>query len=279
MLLRPRILGMVLFTLAMSAVLAGPQMPDGATLFFGLLGSAAVMAGAVALNQRLEHATDARMPRTARRPVPSGRMTPAAAARFGILASFMGFVVLAATTPPAVVALALASWVLYVWVYTPMKVLSAWQTPVGAIAGAMPTLMGAALAQGAATTMGLALFGILYLWQFPHAMAIAWLYRHEFSAAGLKVATVVDPSGRTAGWVATLGGLALVPVSLLPVFSGRAGAGYATAAIVSGAAYLAMAIGFQRHPSDHWARRLLRASVLYLPAVLLALLVASLLRQ
>lgn len=274
-LIRPRILGMVLFTLAMSAILAGPQPPPWTTLVFGLIGSAAVMAGAVALNQRLEHSTDARMPRTARRPVPSGRMTPAAATRFGILATLAGLACLAATTPPAAAALALLSWVLYVWVYTPMKALSAWQTPVGAIAGAMPTLMGAALAQGATSSTGLALFGILYFWQFPHAMAIAWLYRQEFAAAGLKVATVIDPSGRAAGWVGTLGGLVLVPISALPAFLGQAGAGYAAAAIALSAAYLALAVAFHRHPSDSSARHLLRVSVLYLPAVFAALLVAS----
>lgn len=276
MLVRPRILGMVLFTLGMSAILAAPQTPPWTTLLSGLLGSAAVMAGAVALNQRLEHATDARMPRTARRPVPSGRMTPAAATRFGILATMAGLAWLTATTPPAAVALVLLSWILYVWVYTPMKLLSAWQTPVGAIAGAMPTLIGAALAHGATTSMGLALFGILYFWQFPHAMAIAWLYRHEFAAAGLKVATVLDPSGQMAGWVGTLGGLALLPVSLLPALWGPAGTGYATAAMVLGTAYLALAVNFQRHPTDRSARRLLRASVLYLPAVFIDLLLATL---
>lgn len=276
-LIRPRILGMVLFVQAMSALVAGTHSPPWSTLVFGLIGSAGVMAGAVALNQRLEHSTDAQMARTARRPVPSGRMTPAAATRLGILATMAGLGWLTVTTPPAVPALALLSWVLYVWVYTPMKLYSAWQTPVGAIAGAMPTLMGAALAHSA-TTMGLALFGILYFWQFPHAMAIAWLYRHEFAAARLKVATVIDPSGRTAGWIGTLGALALVPVSVLPAFSGRAGVGYALAAMAFGAGYLSLAVAFQRNPSDFSARRLLRASVLYLPAVLAALLLASLVR-
>ncbi len=273
-LVRPRILGMVLFTLAMSAMLAGAQHPSWTTLLCGLLGSAAVMAGAVALNQCLECSTDARMPRTASRPVPSGRMTPAAATRFAILATMAGLACLTATTPPTAVALALVSWILYVWVYTPMKARSPWQTPIGAIAGAMPTLLGAALAHGATSSMGLTLFGILYFWQFPHAMAIAWLYRHEFAAAGLKLATVVDPSGRTAGWMATLAGLALLPTSLLPVVSGRAGMGYATAAIALAGAYLSCTLGFHRRPTDRSARYLLRASVVYLPAVLIALLLA-----
>jgi len=267
---------MALFTLAMSALLAGSQTPPWSTVLLGVVGSAAVMAGAVALNQRLEHTTDARMPRTTTRPVPSGRMTPGAATRFGILATMAGLAWLSATTPAAVVALALVSWMLYVWVYTPMKVLSAWQTPVGAVAGAMPTLIGAALAHSATTGMGLTLFGILYFWQFPHAMAIAWLYREEFAAAGLKVATVTDPSGRAAGWLATLGSLALLPISLLPAVSGRASAGYAAAAVLLGGAYLILAIAFQRHPTQRSARHLLRASVLYLPALLLALLLATL---
>lgn len=278
-LVRPRILAMALFTLAMSALLAGPQTPPWSTLLCGLLGSAAVMAGAMALNQRLEHATDARMPRTATRPLPSGRMSPPAATRFGILATMAGLAWLTATTPPAVVALTLVSWMLYVWVYTPLKVLSGWQTPVGAIAGAMPTLIGAALAHAATSGIGLLLFGILYFWQFPHAMAIAWLYREEFAAAGVKVASVTDPSGRAAGWLATLGALALLPISLLPGIAGgwgRAGAGYATAALLLGGAYLISAVVFQRHPSQHSARRLLRVSVLHLPALLLALLFAAL---
>jgi protoheme IX farnesyltransferase len=274
-LVRPRIVSMVLFTMAVAAMVSGPQVPAWADLVHGLVGVGLVIVGAIALNQRLEHHSDALMTRTARRPLPSGRLSDGQATGFGLAASLLGAVYLALLANGTVVTMAAASWLIYVWMYTPLKMFSAWQTPVGAVAGAMPALLGAAVAGAAAGTVAWALFGVVYFWQFPHAMAIAWLYRHQCAAAGLRVASVTDPTGRTAGLLALAGALALVPVSMLPWWTGRTGWGYAVAAAVLGLAYLGQSAVFLRSTDDRTARRLLRVSLLYLPLLLGALLLAS----
>jgi len=168
------------------------------------------------------------------------------------------------------------SWVLYVWMYTPLKRRSAWQTPLGAVAGAMPILMGAAVARGWPNgVMPVVLFAVVYFWQFPHTMAVAWLYRDELAAANLKVATVVDPSGRVAGRLSLAGAAALVPLSLLPCLAGSIGWGYAAIATLLSLGYLAPAVWFWLRADDASARALLRASLVYLPAICAALLCAA----
>ena len=270
-LVRPRILGMVLLAMAVAALTAGEQGPPWPELLHATVGTALVIAGAMALNQRLEVRGDARMPRTAGRPLPTGQLTDRQVTRFGLFLSAAGLVYLLVASHAGVVVLALVSWVLYVWVYTPLKPVTAWQTPVGAVAGAMPILIGAATARAPMSPMALSLFAIVCLWQFPHAMAIAWLYRHEFATADVRLATVVDPSGRSAGILAVLGATALVPVSLVPPAFSLTHWGYVTVAILLGAAYLACALRFAHRPSDATARWLLRASLIYLPALLAAI--------
>ena len=161
---------------------------------------------------------------------------------------------------------------MYVLTYTPLKSRSVWQTPVGAMAGALPMLLGAAAADAAFSPMALSLLGVAYFWQFPHSMAIAWLYREQFALAETRVATVVDPSGRMAGLLATGGAAVLLPASLTPLLS-SAGLFYAVVAVLLGLGYLVSAICFLRQTNDTTARRMLRASFVYLPGVLLALLI------
>jgi len=269
---RPGIVAMVLATMGVAAVAASPGATPWSALTHAMIGSALAICGAIALNQRLERRGDALMVRTADRPLPSGRLTGHQATAFGIAASVAGIVYLAAAAAPAVAWLTAASWIVYVGMYTPLKARSAWQTPLGALAGAMPTLIGAAaVGETPAGTMPLVLFGIVYFWQFPHAMAIAWLHRADFAAASVKVASVVDPSGRVAGRIAMLGAGTLVPVSLVPWLSGRTGREFAAAAVVLGAGYLAFAVAFARHQDDDAARRLLRFSLVYLPAICAAM--------
>jgi protoheme IX farnesyltransferase len=150
-----------------------------------------------------------------------------------------------------------------------------WQTAIGALAGAMPALLGAAAAGAAASPVGLALFGLVYFWQFPHAMAIAWLYRDQFASAEVKLPTVVDPSGRSAGLLSLMGALVLLPVSLVPALVRPLGVGYPAAALILGLGYLASAASFLARRDDRSARVLLRVSVVYLPLVLLALLLGA----
>lgn len=271
---RPRIVAMVLFTMTVTALVAGPQPPVWPVLVNALVGSALVIVGAIALNQRLEYDSDAKMPRTANRPLPSGRLSNRQMTVFGIVTTSAGLAYLALLVNPAIVLLAAASWVIYVWIYTPSKRFTPWQTAVGAVAGAMPTLLGGAAADAALSPHALTLFGIVYFWQFPHAMAIAWLYRDQYASAEVKLPTVLDPSGRSAGLLSLAGALALVPVSLVPVITQAAGGVYLALMMLLALSYLLPAVRFLVQAEDANARRLLRVSVLYLPAALATLLVA-----
>jgi protoheme IX farnesyltransferase len=267
---------MVLVTMGVAALVAVPEGANWPGVVHSLVGAGLVISGAIALNQRLERTSDARMVRTALRPLPSGRLTARQAVLFGVAASAAGMAYLVLLTPPMVALLTAASWVVYVWIYTPMKTLSAWQTPLGAVAGAMPTLIGAAAAGAPPTAViPLALFAIVYFWQFPHAMAIAWLHRADFAAADVKLVTVVDPSGRTAVQLALAGAAALLPVSVMPCFDGRVGWGYAVTALLLGLAYFGCAVAFCRRTRDAQARALLWASLAYLPAICAALVCAG----
>jgi len=272
---RPRIVIMVLFALAVAAWTTGEESPAWQAMIHAIVGTGLITAGSVALNQRIEHQSDAMMARTAERPVPAGRMPPRHAMKFGMLLSLIGLAYLAVFSSRSVAAVAVTSWVLYVGLYTPLKAASVWQTPVGAVAGAMPALIGGAVAGATLGPMTLSLFAIMFLWQFPHAMAIAWIYREQYAAAGLRLATVHDPTGRLAGVLAVLGAAALVPASLLPSALVRAPVAFGASAIVFGAAYLVVAVRFLSRRDDVRARQLLWASFVHLPAILLTLLLTA----
>ena len=263
---------MVLFSMLVAGLTATRPAGSWPLLLHGVLGSALVIVGAVALNQRLERRSDAVMPRTASRPLPSGRLTQGQVSWFAALTSLSGLLYLGLMVNRTTLLLAAVSWLLYVWIYTPMKAISVWQTPIGAVAGAMPTLLGGAAVGVPTDPTVLVLFGILFFWQFPHSMAIAWLYRGEFADARVRVATVVDPSGQLAAWLSVVGAAALVPVTLVPLLYGSSGWGYAIPAVAAGAVYLAASIAFLRRIEDRWARTLLRVSLVYLVVVLGALM-------
>jgi len=271
---RPRIVAMVALTTLVGALAATGQPLPVLTLLNALLGTTAVVVGAIALNQRIEHLSDCRMLRTAGRPLPSGQLRDREVTWYATAVTAFGLVYLATTVNLPITLLTALSWLIYVWVYTPLKVFTAWQTPIGAIPGAMPALLGAAAAGAAFSLNGLALFAVVYFWQFPHAMAIAWLYRKQFAEAGLKVASVTDPTGRTATTIAVVGAAVLLPVSLLPLFAAAVGWGYALTTTAAGIAYLAGSIAFLRAPTDRTARTLLRVSLVYLPVVFAAVLLA-----
>jgi heme o synthase len=215
------------------------------------------------------------MPRTADRPLPAGRLSAAHVARFGVIASLAGTAYLICFSNWAVVLLALGSWAVYVLVYTPLKRCSIWQTPIGAAAGAMPALLGAAAVDALKSPIGWTLFGVVFFWQLPHSMAIAWLYRKQFADAGIRLATVVDPSGRIAGWFAVAGAILLLPASLAPAVFVPMGWGYGAIAGLLGLGYLLFSLVFFRRSGDVAARRLLCASLVYLPLLLMALIVAK----
>jgi len=267
-LIRPRILALVLLATAAAAFSTGDYPPSSSVLGHLLLGTGLVVAGAVAMNARLELRSDAMMARTADRPLPAGKITERQAVVFGWLATGAGLGYLAFFGNGTLFALAAVSWAIYVGLYTPLKSRSAWQTPVGAVAGAMPVLLGATAVDAAWRVEAWVLFGIVVLWQLPHAMAIAWLYRHQFAAAGVKLAPSVDPSGRLAGAIALLGAGLLLPLSLAPwVLTASDGLGTILAGVL-GTGYFLAALLFTVRRTDWTARWLLRASLVYLPALL-----------
>ena len=257
---RPRIVAMVLFALAVAAWTSGEEPPAWQLLVSTLAGMALITAGSVALNQWYEQRSDALMARTQGRPIPTGRVPSGRALLFGIALSAAGLTLLSLLADRWVLLMALASWIFYVACYTPLKALTVWQLPVGAVAGAMPMLIGGAVARAPLDVLSWILFGIVFCWQFPHAMAIAWIYRHQYARAGLRVASVSDPSGRLAGMLASAGAAVLLPVSLLPVVQHQILAWFGVVALVCGLAYLFLAVRFWRERSDERARRLLWAS-------------------
>jgi protoheme IX farnesyltransferase len=276
---KPKISLMVLITVAVAMFVGSWGAPSLWLVLHTLLGTALVAASASAVNQRLERDTDSLMPRTAGRPLPSGRVGNAEALVFAAVTLAIGLAYLAVAANPLAAALGALTWIVYAPIYTPLKRRTPFNTVVGAVAGALPTLIGWAAVRGSfsisAAGGGVAaatLFLIVYLWQFPHFMAIAWIYRREYAAAGLQMLTVVDPSGYRAGSQAVMAALALLPVSLVPVVERHVGGPYFALSAVLGLAYLACSVLFCLHRDDAAARRLLRASLIYLP-ILLALFV------
>ena len=271
-LIRPRIVALVLLAMAVSAWTTAASPPSWRHVAHALAGTALVITGAIALNQRMECQGDAKMRAHRERPLPAGRLSRRQVTLFGLGTTAVGMAYLTLVADPLLTVLAAVGWAVYVVAYTPLKTRSAWQTPVGAVAGATPVLLGAAAVGGSLYPWAFVLFGIVYCWQFPHSMAVAWRYRREFAAAGVKVAAVTDPTGQTAGRLAVLGATVLLPASLLPLPLGLAGAAYGAAALAMGAIYLATSVWFARRPDDETARRLLVVSLIYLPAMLAAIL-------
>ncbi len=274
-LLKPRITLMVLVTAVFGAFLAGRDFPDLAVLLALLIGTASVAGGASALNQVWERDTDALMARTANRPLPAGRIGRDSALAFAVVLSVAGLVILAAGTNLLTAAVGLVSLVAYVFVYTPLKRRTSLSTVIGAVPGALPPVMGWTAASGQLEAGAAVLFGILFLWQLPHFLAIAWLCRDDYRSAGFPMLPVVDPGGRSTGRQTILYASTLVPVSLLPVALGLGGATYFLGALALGLLFLAVSVAFSLSFSRLAARRLLLASVVYLPALLAVMIVDS----
>ncbi|HXR06794.1 MAG TPA: heme o synthase [Candidatus Acidoferrum sp.] len=249
----------------------GP-MPGG-LLFHTMLGTALLAAGASALNQLLEREYDAKMRRTQDRPLPSGRVTPEAALLIGGVCAGTGLIYLALTVNHLTALLGALTLVTYLLVYTPLKRVTTLNTAVGAIPGALPPLMGWTAARGEITGEGWSLFAILFFWQLPHFLAIAWMYREDYARGGFVMLPVVDPAGARTGRQALSHTLGLLPVSLCPFLFGLAGPVYLAGALALGAGFLWCAWGFARRISLAGARRLFYASILYLPLLLLLIVI------
>jgi protoheme IX farnesyltransferase len=269
------ITAMVLVTTA-AGILLAPASVSPLQWALTLLGTALVSAGSAALNQVVERHIDARMQRTARRPIPSGRMPVQVALMAGVLAAVTGTTILALAATPLAATIALLTLVGYVAVYTPFKRVSSLSTIVGAFPGAAPPLIGWAAATGSLDVGAWALFGLLFLWQMPHFLAIAWLYQDDYQRGGFPLIAIGDLGARRTGRQAVLYTTALVPVSLLPTALGLTGPVYLVGALLLGLAFLGLAGAFSIDPNRTTARRLLFASILYLPLVLVLLVVGRL---
>ncbi len=248
-------------------------------LWSTLLGIGLVSCGSSALNQVLERKSDALMRRTLDRPLATGRISLPHGVIVGLLAIVLGSLSLAWRTNPLTGFLTLLTAVCYVGVYTPLKRHTTLATFIGAFPGAMPPLLGWTAARGVIEWPAVALFAILFVWQFPHFMAIAWLYREDYGRAGIRMLPVVEPDGWSTVAQALAYAVLMIPVSLVPVYLGTAGYIYGAIALLLGIGYLTYTIRFSRitrdpeDPSSRIpARELLRASVIYLPLLLMAMM-------
>lgn len=271
---KPRIAVMVLITVAVGFLLGVHGRIDALALTLTMIGTGAVAAGASVWNQVIERDRDARMKRTAQRPIPLGVVGVVEAAVFGTALAIAGTALLAYVAPNlAAAAVAAATFLLYVGVYTPLKPLTTLNTAVGAIPGALPPVIGWAAATGRLGLEPFALFLIVFLWQFPHFLAIAWIHRDDYARGGHKMLPNVDPDGSMTGRQALWHAVELVPAGLLPWALHVGGRWYFVGALALGLYYVHHAARFWWDVNDRTARRLLRASFLYLPAILLLLLI------
>lgn len=237
-----------------------------------LLGTALIASGTAALNQWYEREADRHMRRTQARPLPAGRLQPQQALVFGIVLSLIGALELGFFVNWLTAALAATTNVTYLGVYTPLKQKTWWSTTVGAVPGAMPPLIGYAAAAHTLRPEAYVLGAILFLWQFPHFYAIAWMYREDYSRAGIRMLPVVEPDGESTARQILLYSVLLIPISLLPKWMGMTGTIYMIGALVMGLVFLYAGIQVSMDRTRARARQVLLASVVYLP-VLYALMV------
>lgn len=258
---------LVVATTAGGFYMASPDGMNVAVLAATVAGTALVAGGAAGLNQISERDIDLLMVRTRQRPLPDGRMGVGEARAIAWSASIGGIVLLAAAANLLAAAIAALTLVTYAHVYTPMKRVTSFSTVVGAVPGALPPMIGWAAARGTVDAPAWALFLIVFLWQLPHFLAIAWLYREDYGRAGLPMLPVVDPDGASTARQSLLYATALVPVSILPAALGLAGPIYAASALALGIAFIAFGIRFATARTKPNARLLFFVSLLYLPAV------------
>lgn len=266
-----RISLMVLMTVSVGYILALQEAASYVPLLHACLGVSLSAIGASAVNQWIERKTDGRMRRTMNRPLPTRRLAPAEVLTFGLICAVVGSGYLLMTVNVMTAGMTFLTFFLYAFVYTPLKRVTSLCTAVGAIPGAMPPVLGWLAAGGQLDWMAFSLFGVLFLWQFPHFLAIAWMYRDDYCAAGLRMLPAGRSMPHVTGLLAVCYALGLIPVSLLPAYFGWAGVVYATVAVVLGIAYLVASIRFAWDETRTSARRVLLTSLVYLPLLLAVL--------
>jgi len=268
---KARLCFMVLITTLVGYLLAVPRI-DWLVFVATLVGTILTAFGANALNQYLERDIDGRMERTRARPLPDGRLSPEVALIYGVSVSLVGTFVLLAFSGWLPAALAAATILLYVLVYTPLKRVSTTNTLVGALCGALPPLIGWSAGTGGLELGGWLLFALLFVWQMPHFLALAWMYRADYARGGLRMLPVVDPTGRITFPVTVLFAALHLPLGLLVTVSGVAGPWFALGSLALGMWWLALGLRLYRSHSDGDARRVFLASLAYLPLALILML-------
>jgi protoheme IX farnesyltransferase len=272
---KPRVNVMVLLTTAAGFYLASRAPYDLVLLFNVLVGTGLLATGTAVLNQYMEREADGRMHRTLARPLPSGRVTSRQALNFGMLLVSAGTVYLLGTTNTLTALLGWLTSVIYLLVYTPLKTRSTWCTLIGAIPGALPPVMGWTAQRGSLGIEAAILFGILFCWQFPHFLAISWLYRDDYERGGFYMLPQGEEAGPWAGRRILSFAIVLLPVSMAPYWSGLTGPLYLAGAIVMGLFFLWSSYRTARLATKPAARLLLRNSVIYLPVLLLFLAIGK----
>ena len=262
---KPRLNFLVLLTTAAAYRLGVADTSEPLMLPHTLVGTALVAGGAAALNQVWERDTDKLMRRTRLRPLPDARLDPSHARVFGWVLSLAGLVELAVFVNPLCAGVALATLASYIWFYTPLKFVTSLSTIAGALPGALPAVIGWSAATNSLSMAGWVLFGIVFMWQMPHFLAIAWMYRDEYARAGIPLLPVIQPDGRSTGRQAVLYTAGLVPVTLLPTLIGLASPYYLAGALVLGSILMVLSLEFAVTRTNDAARRLFLGSILYLP--------------
>jgi len=271
---KPRITWLILMSTGIGYFFGLPAGAPWLTiqLLHAILGTGLLASGTAALNQWYERGADEKMRRTADRPLPAGRLSAPRALAFGIALSAAGFVELWLGVNRLSAAVGLFTLASYLFIYTPMKMRTWWSTTIGAIPGAMPPVIGFAAAAGTLTRESWVLFAILFLWQFPHFYAIAWMYKEDYARAGIRMLPVVEPDGRSTARQIVLYGIALIPVSLIPTLLGMAGSIYLFGALLLGLWFLYAGVRVARDLTLVRARGVLLTSVMYLPLIYALLL-------
>ena len=268
---KPRLNSLVVVSAGVGYVLGAGASPDLGVAVHALIGCGLVAGSAAAFNQVSERDLDKAMQRTARRPLPTGRVTPTEGTVFAALLGAAGLTEIALGANPLAALVALVTLVSYAGIYTPLKRRTSWATLVGAVPGALPPVIGWAAARGALTMEAWVLFGIVFLWQLPHFHALSWLYRDDYARAGLPLVATGDPDGRRTATHAAGYALALLPMSFVPALAGLAGPGHLAVAGLLGALLLVPALRFRLRRDDRRARALFVASLAYLPLLWISL--------
>jgi len=270
---KPRITWLILMSTGVGYFFGAKNGWHWVTLVHTIIGTGLIASGTAALNQWYEREADAKMRRTQARPLPAGRLDAWKALVFAILISAAGFGELWFGGNPLSAMLGLFTLLCYLFVYTPLKQRSPHSTTIGSIPGAMPPLIGFAAASGTLTWDAWALFAILFLWQFPHFYAIAWMYKEDYARAGIQMLPVVEPDGKSTARRILLYSIALIPISLMPKFFAMAGDVYLYGAIAMGLAFAYYGLRIRWDRTRQQARRVLLASVVYLPVLFSLMLI------